>query len=105
MIATVKKIAPGVSLEGESPDFVAGAFAVAISMALDVDEPEPSADEPADAGPAPAPAGAAAEARADALDARRKSRRSDVDDINAPSSEEVARQKMLDRRVSAGRKD
>jgi len=99
MVDAIKKIAPGVDIEGASPDFLAGAFAVAIAMALDiVPAPEPDAATPS---PTPdASGGDAALARADAVDARRAP--AAPRDLS-PSADELARTRMIARR--AGRKD
>jgi len=99
MTDAIKKIAPGVDIDGASPDFLAGAFAVAIAMALDiVPAPEPDAATPP---PAPdASGGDAALARADAVDARRAP--AAPRDLS-PSADELARTRMIARR--AGRKD
>lgn len=104
MIATVKKIAPGVSLEGQSEDYVAGAFAVAIAMALDLNDTESTGDEPEPAD-APPPAAGAAAARADAVDSRVKTparqTRNALNDVE--SADEVARRKMLERGRALGK--
>lgn len=78
MMDALKKLAPGVALEGMSDEWLAGAFAVALSMALDLkSEPEPTAESPA---PEPSAAGAA-EARADVLDARHKSSKAEAPSV------------------------
>lgn len=76
LISAVKKVAPGVDLNGQSDDFIAGAFAVAIAMALEIKgaagEPGPD-DAPApgaDAAPKP-PAPPGGPPRADGASALR----------------------------------
>lgn len=88
MLEALKKLAPGVSVEGMSEEWLAGAFAVALAMALELkSEPEPVAESPAPA------AEAASEARADMLDARTKT---GSEFIVLPRDLE-ARRKMIER--------
>ncbi len=101
MASTVAKIAPSVALDGASPDFVAGAFAVAIAMVLEKADLADSKEEPAeDAPPADGPpaAAGASDARADAFEARKD--RQDAEERPASlgkSPDQIARDKMIQR--------
>ncbi len=102
MLDVLKKIAPGVSVEGASPEFILGAFSAALSIKLGADDVE-AADEAEEPEPVPgAPPGpSAASVRTDAIDARRKraakaakpSNRQDADDDEGPA--EKARKAMI----------
>lgn len=66
MVETLKKIAPSVSVEGRSPDYIEGAFAAALAFVLDIKAPEKSAA----AEDEPVAADGAAAIRADRFDPR-----------------------------------
>jgi uncharacterized protein len=94
MIETLKKLAPGVSLEGASDEFVMGAFAAAVALKLGAEESE---DEPAEGDePAPqAPPGPnAASVRADVFDARLSVPEGPKMAAPGQSPSEIARAKM-----------
>lgn len=46
MMEALKRLAPNFSVEGKSPEFVAGAFAMALEMTMPAPAPEPVAEEP-----------------------------------------------------------
>jgi len=99
MIETLKKLVPGFSAEGQSPDFVMGAFAAAVAIKLGAEgEAEAEEESPEDAPPAPPPGQSGASVRADVLDARVASAPPKVE-IAPPgqSTADLARAKMSGR--------
>lgn len=74
MLQVLSKLAPDLAVDGQSPDFVMGAFLAAMTIKLAepvAEEPEPVQDDESEAPPEPAGPSAAA-VRSDALDLRRK---------------------------------
>ncbi len=104
MLEILGKLAPGVAVEGASPDFIMGAFMAAISLKLETDAPAEEEIEPEPVLPA---GPSAAAVRQDALDARirraaaKTTRVVDADD--GPSPAEIARLKMIEAGQTRGR--
>lgn len=100
MLEVLKKLAPGVKVEGQSPDFIMGAFLCAVSLKLEEDASagdEPAAEEKPEPQAPPGPS--AAQVRADAEEARRKrasTKRQDAESEGLSLAEE-ARQRMIER--------
>jgi hypothetical protein len=97
MVETLKKLVPGFSAEGQSPDFVMGAFAAAVAIKLGAEgEAEAEEESPEDAPPAPGQSGASV--RADVMDARASVETPKVE-IAPPgqSAAELARARMSGR--------
>lgn len=72
MAETIKKIVPGLEVDGRSPEWIEGAFSAAIAMALGIEDEDEGEEDPAEdpaAAPAPSPAPAP---RADSAPVSRK---------------------------------
>ena len=100
MLEVLKKIAPNFSVEGKTPEFILGAFALGLEMALGASAAPPAAEEPepVDTLDAPPPGVKPEEdkIRADVYQARsaRNARAAVAAD---PPPDVVARQKMIER--------
>lgn len=107
MADTIAKLAPEFSLEGASPEYIAGAFAMALAMALPAAAPSapPSSEEsmdadmPEDEERAAEPAQGAEQVRRDVYQGRK---RKDAPDAPAVPADVAARQAMIKRGASFG---
>lgn len=120
MLEVLKKHAPGVAVEGASPEFILGAFSATLALKLGAIEaaaseeeaepddgaapnaaPAPGNAPPARADAAPVKAGALRGVKASVFESRQERKDAESrEDEDGPSPAEVARQKM----VEAGRK-
>lgn len=104
MAEALGKMIPGFSVDGQSPDYVMGAFAAGLAMLLADDEADDKAQKPgqpgapAAAAPGAAPAaGGAEQVRNDAIDARKQTLGATKLTEIVPGAADVARAEMIKR--------